>query len=83
MFVPGADGWFDALDAKTGEKLWTHNDGLGHHGGVISYLANGKQYVAVVTGWGSHVSGDFKSLYGEPFASMPTNNGQLIVYSLD
>jgi PQQ-dependent dehydrogenase (methanol/ethanol family) len=82
VFVPGADGWFDALDAKTGQKLWSHNNGLGHHGGVISYKAGDKQYIAVVTGWGSHVSGDYKVLFGEPFASMPTNNGQLIVYAL-
>ena len=33
VFVPGADGMFDALDAKTGEKLWSHNDGIGHDGG--------------------------------------------------
>ena len=33
-------------------------------------------------GWGSHESGDYKVLFGEPFESMPTNNGQLIVFSL-
>ena len=82
LFVPGADGWFDALDAKTGQKLWTHNDGIGHHGGVISYGINGKQYIAVVSGWGSHVSGNFKTLYGEPFTDMPTEGGQLIVFGL-
>ena len=82
VFVPGADGWFDALDAKTGQKLWSYNDGLGHHGGVISYKAGAKQYIAVVTGWGSHVSSDYDVLFGEPFVSMPKNNGQLIVFSL-
>ncbi|MBX5455032.1 MAG: PQQ-binding-like beta-propeller repeat protein [Acidobacteriia bacterium] len=82
VFVPGADGMFDALDAKTGEKLWSHNDGLGHHGGVISYAVNGKQYIAVVTGWGSHVSGNYGPLFGEPFLSMPTDNGQLLVFGL-
>jgi PQQ-dependent dehydrogenase (methanol/ethanol family) len=82
VFVPGADGTFYALSADTGEKLWQANDGLGHHGGVISYSANGKQYVAVVTGWGSHVSGNYCPLFGEPFCSMPTDAGQLIVYAL-
>lgn len=82
VFVPGADGMFDALDAKTGAKLWTHNNGIGHHGGVISYSAKGKQYVAVVTGWGSHVSGNYGPLFGEPFTSMPTDAGQLIVFGL-
>jgi outer membrane protein assembly factor BamB len=82
LFVPGADGMLDALDTKTGKKLWSHNDGLGHHGGIITYMAGGKQYIAVTTGWGSHVSGNFKPLYGEPFASMPTDNGQLLVFGL-
>jgi alcohol dehydrogenase (cytochrome c) len=80
LFVPTADGFLEALDAKTGKKLWSHNDGIGHHGGVISYMAKGKQYIAVVTGWGSHVSGNYKPLFGEPFTSMPTDNGQLVVF---
>jgi PQQ-dependent dehydrogenase (methanol/ethanol family) len=82
LFVPGADGWLDALDTKTGEKLWSHNDGLGHQGGVISYAVNGKQYIAVVSGWGSHVSGNFPPLYGEPFINMPTEGGNLLVFGL-
>lgn len=82
VFVPGADGTFYALDADNGTKLWQHNNGIGHHGGVISYSAKGKQYVAVVTGWGSHVSGNFCPLYGEPFCSMPTDAGQLLVFSV-
>ena len=82
LFVPGADGMLDALDTKTGKKLWSHNDGIGHDGGIITYMADGKQYIAVTTGWGSHVSGNFKPLYGEPFASMPTDNGQLLVFGL-
>ncbi|MFO1318983.1 MAG: PQQ-binding-like beta-propeller repeat protein [Burkholderiales bacterium] len=82
VFVPGADGRFDALDAQTGATLWQHNNGIGHHGGVISYTAKGKQYVAVVTGWGSHVSGNYCPLFGEPFCSMPTDAGQLLVFSL-
>jgi len=82
VFVPGADGYTDALDAKTGKKLWSHNDGIGHHGGIISYMAGGKQFIALVSGWGSHVSGNFGPLYGEPFLSMPTDNGQLVVYGL-
>ncbi len=82
MFVPGADGMFDARDADTGKLLWQNNNGLGHHGGVITYMAGGKQYVAVVTGWGSHVSGNFPGLFGHPFTSMPTDAGNLMVFSL-
>ena len=28
---------------------------------------NGKQYIAVTTGWGTYVSQNLASLYGEPF----------------
>lgn len=82
VFVPGADGMFNAFDARNGKLLWQHNNGIGHHGGVISYMVGGKQYVAVVTGWGSHVSGNFPGLFGEPFTSMPTDAGTLMVFSL-
>ena len=71
-----------ALDARTGKVLWEHNNGIGHHGGVISYMAKGKQYIAVVTGWGSHVSGNYGPLFGHPFTEMPTDAGQLMVFSL-
>jgi alcohol dehydrogenase (cytochrome c) len=82
LFVPGSDGNLDVLDAKTGEKLWSHNDGIGHDGGIISYAVNGKQYVAVTTGWGTYVSQNLASLFGEPFKSMPMDSGVLIVYGL-
>jgi alcohol dehydrogenase (cytochrome c) len=82
LFVPGADGMLDALDAKTGQKLWTHNDGIGHDGGIISYEVNGTQYIAVTTGWGSYVSQNLANLFGEPFKSMPLDSGVLIAYSV-
>lgn len=82
LFVPGADGMLDALDAKTGQKLWSHNDGIGHDGGIISYAVNGKQYIAVTTGWGTYVSQNLATLFGEPFKSMPLDSGVLVVYSL-
>jgi PQQ-dependent dehydrogenase (methanol/ethanol family) len=82
LFVPGADGMLDALNAKTGEKLWSHNDGIGHDGGIITYVANGKQYLAVTTGWGTYVLQKLAKLYGEPFKSMPMDGGTLNVYAL-
>jgi alcohol dehydrogenase (cytochrome c) len=82
VFVPGADGMFSAFDARNGKLLWQHNNGIGHHGGLISYMVGGKQYIAVVTGWGSHVSGNYPGLFGEPFTSMPTDAGNLMVFSL-
>ena len=71
-----------ALDASTGKELWKHNNGQGHNGGIISYMAKGKQYIAVATGWGGLAGDDYKVLYGEPFASMPTDQGALVVFGL-
>jgi len=82
VFVPDATGILHAYDAQDGKELWSHNDGLGHVGGIISYAAGGKQYVAVATGWGSLVGDDYAGVFGEPFKSMPKDAGALIVYSL-
>ena len=82
VFVPDARGYLRALDARTGKELWSHNNGQGHNGGIISYSAKGKQYVAVATGWGGLAGDDYKVLYGEPFTSMPTDQGALVVFGL-
>ena len=83
LFVPEADGMLVAYDASNGKKLWSHNDGQGHDGGIISYKAKGKQYIAVMTGWGSLVSDGYGDLWGEPWVSMPKDSGVLKVFSLD
>lgn len=82
LFIPEADGWFSAVDAAKGTVLWRHNNGQGHAGGVISYLAKGKQYIAVMTGWGSLVGDAYGELWGEPFLSMPKDSGVLKVFAL-
>jgi PQQ-dependent dehydrogenase (methanol/ethanol family) len=82
LFVPGPAGMLEAYDATTGKKLWSHNDGQGHDGGIISYQAKGKQYIAVMTGWGSLVSDDYAGLWGAPWTSMPKDSGVLKVFAL-
>lgn len=82
LFVPEADGMFTAYDAATGKKLWSHNLGQGSNGGTITYLAKGKQYVAVMTGWGSLVGDGYGDLWGEPWKSMPKDSGVLKVFAV-
>jgi alcohol dehydrogenase (cytochrome c) len=82
VFVPDARGMLRAYDARNGKELWSFNNGVGHNGGIISYGVNGKQYVAVMTGWGSLVGDEYPALFGEPFGSMPKDSGALVVYSL-
>jgi alcohol dehydrogenase (cytochrome c) len=83
LFVPAADGVLHAYDATSGKELWSHNDGIGHTGGIISYAAGGKQYIAVTAGWGSLVGDEFAALFGEPYKSMPKDTGALIVYTVN
>jgi PQQ-dependent dehydrogenase (methanol/ethanol family) len=82
LFVPEADGMLVAHDASNGKKLWSHNNGQGHNGGIIAYMAGGKQYVAVMTGWGSLVGDGYADLWGEPWKSMPKDSGVLKVFAL-
>lgn len=83
LFVPDARGFLRAYDTESGQQLWSHNNGLGHNGGIISYSVEGKQYVAVVTGWGSLVGDAYPDLFGEPYKSMATDSGALVVFALD
>lgn len=82
LFVGEAGGMFSAHDASTGKKLWSHNNGLGHGGGIITYTAKGKQYVAVATGWGSLFEEGYGDFFGEPWKSMPQDSGGLKVFAL-
>ena len=82
MFVPDARGVLHAYNAESGEELWSHNNGIGHNGGIISYMAGGKQYIAVPAGWGSLVGDEFVALLGEPYKSMAKNTGALVVFAL-
>ena len=82
LFVPEAEGTLVAYDSSNGKKLWSHNLGQGPNGGTITYTAKGKQYVAVMTGWGSLVGDGYGDLWGEPWKSMPKDSGVLKVFAL-
>ncbi len=65
IFTGDADGYYFALDAYTGEKLWSFQTGSGHRGSSISYEVNGLQYIATPSGWGSAVAGIMPQLWPE------------------
>ena len=44
------DGYFYALDATTGARLWRTSLAASVHGSPITYMAGGTQYVAVSAG---------------------------------
>ncbi len=53
VFYGTMDGWFKAVDARTGALLWKMKTGSGVIGQPVTYLGpDGKQYVAVFAGVG-------------------------------
>jgi PQQ-dependent dehydrogenase (methanol/ethanol family) len=53
VFYGTMEGWFKALDARTGALLWQFKAGSGIIGQPVSYRApDGKQYIAVLSGVG-------------------------------
>jgi PQQ-dependent dehydrogenase (methanol/ethanol family) len=63
VFYGTMDGWFKALDARTGELKWQFKTGSGIIGQPIAYRGpDGREYIAILSGvggWaGAIVSGD-------------------------
>jgi PQQ-dependent dehydrogenase (methanol/ethanol family) len=58
VFNGEGNGWFRAFDARTGKELWKFNVGAGANSPPVSYMVNGKQYVAVSAGGNTQL--DFK-----------------------
>ena len=53
VFYGTLDGWFKAVDARTGELRWRFKTGSGIIGQPISYRGpDGRQYIAVLSGIG-------------------------------
>ena len=50
VFSGTVDGFFFALDANTGEERWHINLGSRVHAGPMSYMVDGRQYVAIAAG---------------------------------
>jgi alcohol dehydrogenase (cytochrome c) len=81
VFLGDFEGWVHAHDAETGADLWSFNNGSGHRGGIISYTAGGKQYVAVASGIGSLVADDFAKLWPERMGHY-AHSAALVVFTL-
>jgi alcohol dehydrogenase (cytochrome c) len=50
LFVGGREGYFQALDARTGALLWKENLGGEIVAGPMTYQVGGKQYIAIASG---------------------------------
>jgi alcohol dehydrogenase (cytochrome c) len=50
LFTGGREGYFQALDARTGALLWKASVGGAVTAAPITYLLDGKQHVAIAAG---------------------------------
>jgi alcohol dehydrogenase (cytochrome c) len=64
VFGGSPQGEFYALDANTGEQLWHFQCGSGHHSSPTTYSIDGRQYIAVPTGWGAWTEGFLPGMLG-------------------
>ncbi|WP_020649774.1 methanol/ethanol family PQQ-dependent dehydrogenase [Solimonas variicoloris] len=55
VFTGTPEGYFKALDARSGKELWQFQTGSGVVGQPITWEQDGEQYVAVASGWGGAV----------------------------
>jgi len=80
LFTGDVEGNFIAFDAKTGDKLWSFNTGSGHRGSPIAYSVNGRQYIAVPSGFGSIFIGGMPAVWPETRNLQPGST--LFVFAL-
>ncbi|HEX6928492.1 MAG TPA: PQQ-dependent dehydrogenase, methanol/ethanol family [Gammaproteobacteria bacterium] len=66
VFTGEPTGEFNAYDARTGELLWQYQTGSGIHSNPVTYSIDGRQYVAVPSGWGGWIKGYAPTMLGAP-----------------
>ena len=77
VFYGTTDGWFRAVDARSGKVLWSQKLGSGITAQPMTYLGpDGRQYVAVVAGVGGVASQVMGAKNG-----FPPRGGTLYVFS--
>jgi quinohemoprotein ethanol dehydrogenase len=82
VFQGTAHGSFAAYRASDGRPLWETPVGTGVVAAPVTYRIDGRQYVAVMAGWGGAfalVAGDAAAAAG---VSQPANAGRLLVFEL-
>ena len=79
VFYGTTDGWFRAVDARSGKVLWSQKLSSGITSQPIAYLGpDGREYIAVVAGVGGVASQVMGRKNG-----FPPRGGTLYVFSID
>jgi PQQ-dependent dehydrogenase (methanol/ethanol family) len=82
VFAGNLHGDFRAIDAKTGNILWKRNLGSGIGAGPVTYMVDGKQYVAVVVGRTAAIPAFLGELGAKLTAASP-EGGSLFVFTVE
>ncbi len=80
VFQGTSPGEFIAYSADTGERLWSHNAQTAVLAGPVSYAVDGKQFIAVMAGWGTAFG--IESGLAARWADVPALN-RIVAYTLD
>lgn len=82
LFFGNHEGYFLAYDATSGKKLWEYKTSSGISAAPISYMINGRQYIAIIEGRLTN----FLNVLGGEMAEAMTNatpvGGKLLVFSI-
>ena len=81
VFAGNLHGDFRAIDAKSGNILWKRNLGSGIGAGPVTYMVDGKQYVAVVVGRTAAIPAFLGDLGNKMTAAAP-EGGSLFVFTV-
>lgn len=72
VFMGEGNGWFEAFNARSGERVWRYNLGAGVNAPPVTYQVDGNQYIAVAAGGNFQLSypyGDVVAIFKLPAAS--------------
>jgi glucose dehydrogenase len=78
VFYGTVDGWFRAVNDRTGQVLWSQKLGSGINAAPMTYLGpDGRQYVAIYAGVGG------AAMVAKAMPGFPPRGSTLYVFSLD
>jgi quinohemoprotein ethanol dehydrogenase len=83
VFQGRVDGTLRAYAADTGHELWQHSLGLGISAPPITYAVNGRQYVAILVGYGSGMAGLGGPLAASHGWTYGAQRRRLVAFALD
>ena len=82
VFQVAKGGEFAAFDAATGDKLWSIDARNGIVAAPVTFEQNGRQYIAILTGWGG-VEALAPGEIGAKGAPSGPHQGRMLVFSLE